>query len=181
MSGFKDIIIGTESINCLNQVGDGMDPEQKRKSLRKITYGVYVLTVKSDDEYAAATVTWVSQSSLDPPQIMIGLRKGSRTAALVHKSNQFVLNILGESQKKIASVFLKHAKVEGNTINGFPFKAGETSAPILEDAPSFIECKVDNVIEGTDHDVVLARVINAGVQSEEEPLHLRATGWSYGG
>ena len=158
-----------------------MDPEQKRKSLRKITYGVYVLTVKSDDEYAAATVTWVSQSSLDPPQIMIGLRKGSNTAALVLKTNQFALNILGESQKQMASAFLKHANIEGNTINGYLFRIAETRAPILEDAPSFLECKVDEVIEGTDHDVVLARIINAGVQSEEEPLSLRATGWSYGG
>ena len=79
-----------------------MDTEQKRKSLRNITYGVYVLTAKSGEEYAAATITWVSQSSLNPPQIMVGLRKGSKTAAFVLKTNHFVLNILGESQKQIA-------------------------------------------------------------------------------
>ena len=158
-----------------------MDPEQKRKSLRNITYGVYVLTVKSEEEYAAATVTWVSQSSLDPPQIMLGLRKSSKTAALVLKANHFALNILGESQKQIASVFLKHANLEGNKINGYPFKLGETCAPILEDAPSYIECKVEELIEGTDHDVVIAQVINAGVQSDESPLILKSTGWSYGG
>jgi flavin reductase (DIM6/NTAB) family NADH-FMN oxidoreductase RutF len=158
-----------------------MDPEQKRKSLRNITYGVYVLTAMYEEEYAAATVTWVSQSSLDPPQIMLGLRKGSKTAALVHKTNCFVLNILGESQKQIASAFLKHANVEGNTLNGYSFKIGETCAPILDDAPSYIECKVDELIEGTDHDVVIAGVINAGVQSDESPLNLRSTGWSYGG
>ncbi len=158
-----------------------MDPEQKRKSLRNITYGVYVLTVKSEEDYAGATVTWVSQSSLDPPQIMLGLRKGSKTAALVKKTDGFVLNILGESQKKIASAFLKHAKVDGNTINGYPFKIGDICAPILEDAPSYLECKVDQLIEGTDHDVVIAGIVNAGVQSEELPLNLRSTGWNYGG
>ena len=158
-----------------------MDPGQKRKSLRNITYGVYVLTVKSEEDYAGAMVTWVSQSSLDPPQIMLGLRKGSKTAALVKKTDGFVLNILGESQKKIAAAFLKHAKVDGNTINGYPFKIGETCAPILEDALSYLECKVDQLIEGTDHDVVIAGIVNAGVQSDELPLNLRSTGWSYGG
>jgi flavin reductase (DIM6/NTAB) family NADH-FMN oxidoreductase RutF len=158
-----------------------MDSEQKRKSLRNITYGVYVLTAKSGEEYAAATVTWVSQSSLDPPQIMIGLRKGSKTASFVLKTNHFVLNILGESQKQIASAFLKHASVDGNTINGFPYIIGETSAPILNDVPAYIECEVDKVIDGTDHDVVIARVINAGIQSDESPLDLRSTGWRYGG
>jgi flavin reductase (DIM6/NTAB) family NADH-FMN oxidoreductase RutF len=158
-----------------------MDPEQKRKSLRNITYGVYVLTVKSGEDYAAATVTWVSQSSLDPPQIMVGLKKGSKTAELVLKTNQFVLNILGESQKQIGKAFLKHASVDRNNINGYPFKLGETCVPILEDAPSYLECKVDDLIEGSDHDIVIANIINAGVQSDESPLNLRSTGWSYGG
>jgi len=158
-----------------------MDPEKKRKSLRNITYGVYVLTVKSDEEYGGATVTWVSQASLNPPQIMIGLKKTSKTANLVKKANDFVLNILGESQKNIASAFLKQAKVEGKMINGYPFVEGKSSAPILTDAPSYLECRVDKVIEGTDHDIVVAGLIDAGVNSEEVPLVLKSTGWSYGG
>jgi flavin reductase (DIM6/NTAB) family NADH-FMN oxidoreductase RutF len=158
-----------------------MDPEKKRKSLRNITYGVYVLTVKSDENYAGATVTWVSQSSLNPPQIMLGLKRSSKTSELVKKAKSFVLNILGESQKEIASAFLKHVKVEGNVISGYPFTLGKTCAPILIDAPSYIECKVDQLIEGSDHDVVIAGIIDAGVHSEETPLILRSTGWSYGG
>jgi flavin reductase (DIM6/NTAB) family NADH-FMN oxidoreductase RutF len=158
-----------------------MDPEKKRKSLRNITYGVYVLTVRSDEEYGGATVTWVSQASLKPPQIMIGLKKSSKTAQLVKKAGSFVLNILGESQKSIASAFLKQAKVDGNMINGYSYVAGKSCAPILKDAPSYLECSVEKVIEGTDHDIVVAGLIDAGVHSEENPLVLKSTGWSYGG
>jgi flavin reductase (DIM6/NTAB) family NADH-FMN oxidoreductase RutF len=158
-----------------------MDPAEKRKSLRNISYGVYVLTVKSEEEYAAATVTWVSQCSLDPPQIMLGLKKGSKTAALVKKTNHFVLNILGESQKSIASAFLKHAMVDGEMINGYQFYPGKTYSPILNDAPSYLECNVEQLVEGSDHDVVVAGIMGAGVHSDENPLSLRSTGWSYGG
>ena len=84
-------------------------------------------------------------------------------------------------KKKIGAAFLKHASVEGNSINGYPFKLGKTCAPILEDVPSYLECKIDELIEGSDHDIVIARVINAGVQSDESPLNLRSTGWRYGG
>ena len=112
---------------------------------------------------------------------MLGLRKSSKTANLVLKTNQFVLNILGESQKQIGAAFLKHASIDGNKLNGYSFKLGETCSPILEDAPSYLECKIDEIFEGTDHDIVIARVVNVGVQSEENPLNLRATGWSYGG
>jgi flavin reductase (DIM6/NTAB) family NADH-FMN oxidoreductase RutF len=158
-----------------------MDPQQKKTALRNITYGVYVMTVKSDNDYAAATVTWVSQASLDPPKIMLGLKRESNTAHLVKKTQQFVLHILGESQKEMAKAFLKHATIEGDTLNGYRFCTGETGAPILTDAPSFLECRIDKVIDGSDHDVVVAEVINAGVQNEEPPLVLRSTGWRYGG
>jgi len=158
-----------------------MDPQQKKNSLRNITYGVYVMTVKSDNNYAAATVTWVSQASLDPPKIMLGLKRESKTANLVKETQLFVLNILGESQKTMAKAFLKHANVEDGKLNGYNFCPGETGAPVLIEAPSFLECKIEKLIEGTDHDVVVAEVINAGVQNEETPLVLRSTGWSYGG
>ena len=85
------------------------------------------------------------------------------------------------NHKSKSLAFLKHATVNGNTINGYLFHAGKTDAPILKDALSFIECKIDEIIEGTDHDVVIASVINAGIQSEGSPLILRSTGWSYGG
>ena len=158
-----------------------MDPDQKRKSLRNLSYGVYVLTVKSADDYAGATVTWVSQASLNPPQIMIGLRRGSKTTALVKKVGEFALNIIGEGQKGIASAFLKHAAIDGKKINGYEFKTEHTKAPILKDVPSYLECRVDKYYEGSDHDLVIAEVINAGVQTDHLPLDLRSTGWSYGG
>jgi flavin reductase (DIM6/NTAB) family NADH-FMN oxidoreductase RutF len=158
-----------------------MDPEKKRIVLRNFTYGVYVLTVKSGDEVAAATVTWVSQSSLNPSKIMAGLRRGSKTAAYVLKEKKFALNIVGESQKDIAAAFLKHAKAEGQKINGYPYKTEQTGAPILIDVPYYLECEIDAVLEGSDHDVITAEVINAGVNSDEHPLILKSTGWKYGG
>ena len=158
-----------------------MEPDQKRKSLRNLSYGVYVLTVNSGDDYAGATVTWVSQASLDPPKIMIGLRRGSKTTTLVKEVKEFALNIVGEAQKNIASAFLKHAIIAGEKINGFSFKTERTKAPILTEVPSYLECRIDEYVEGSDHDIVVAEVINAVVQSDALPLEMRSTGWKYGG
>jgi len=55
-----------------------MDPEQKKTSLRNITYGVYVMTVKSGENYAAATVTWEKGQPCDPIcTALLGLAEGS--------------------------------------------------------------------------------------------------------
>jgi flavin reductase (DIM6/NTAB) family NADH-FMN oxidoreductase RutF len=47
---------------------------------------------------------------------------------------------------KHSFAFLKHAKVDGTKIIGYPYKIGKTCAPILEDTLSYLECKVDQPV-----------------------------------
>jgi len=44
-----------------------MNTAAKKHTLRMFTNGVYILTSRSDDSFGAATVTWVSQVSFNPP------------------------------------------------------------------------------------------------------------------
>ncbi len=158
-----------------------MDLQIRKKALRMISYGLYVLTAKSEEETAGSTVTWLSQSSMTPPMIMVGLEKESRSYRVVEKSGKFVIHFIGKGQKEIAQKFFKPPHIEGNKINGFSFKLGKTGAPILLDVPGYLECQVSKIIKEGDHHVVLAEVIEVGVQNDLEPLPLRETGWSYGG
>jgi flavin reductase (DIM6/NTAB) family NADH-FMN oxidoreductase RutF len=158
-----------------------MDLQVKKKALRMISYGLYILTSKSEEEVAGCTVTWVSQASMNPPQIMVGLEKESHTYHAVEKSGKFVMNFLGKGQKEIAQKFFKHPHIEDGKINGFAYKTGVTGAPILLDLPAYVECKVVDTVKKGDHYIVIGEVIEAGVQHDIEPLALRETGWSYGG
>lgn len=47
-----------------------MNPKIKRKTLRMLSNGMYVITSSSGERYGAATVTWVSQASFKPPLVM---------------------------------------------------------------------------------------------------------------
>jgi len=132
--------------------------------------------------YAAATVTWVSQASFDPPLVMIALRQDSWTNEASRQSKVFALNILGKHQKNIAGKFFKEVRVEDHKINGFEYELGMTGSPLLKAAIGFIECRVVERVERGDHSVVIGEVIRAGVtNSEEQPILLRDTGWKYGG
>ncbi|MCH7760192.1 flavin reductase family protein [candidate division TA06 bacterium] len=158
-----------------------MDPEAKKKALRMISYGLYVLTTKYEDEITAGTVNWLSQASFEPPIVMVGIKKDSSLHRLIKKSNTFAVHILGKDQKKFAQNFFKPSKVEGNKISGAPFEIGKSGSPLLLDPPAFFECNVIASIERGDHTVFVNEVIEAGVRREEEPLAMRDTGWSYGG
>lgn len=158
-----------------------MNPEMKKKALRMITYGLYILTSKSGDRYSAGTVNWLSQSSFEPPLVMVGVKRDSGLHSAISESGVFAVNILASDQKEIASAFFKPTIVENDKINGYKFEQGETGSPLLVDLPAFFECKVIDKVERGDHTIFVGEVINAGVRKEAKPLVMWDTGWFYGG
>ena len=158
-----------------------MDQDVKKKVLRQISYGMYVVSSASDDVLSAGTVNWLSQASFAPPLVMVGVKKDSGLHDAVKKSNSFAVNVLSADQKQFAEDFFRPSTVEGNNVNGHPFKPGVTGAPILDEVYSYFECKVTGSIEQGDHSVFVGEVIEVGARSDDKPLEMWDTGWFYGG
>jgi flavin reductase (DIM6/NTAB) family NADH-FMN oxidoreductase RutF len=158
-----------------------MDPALKKKALRMITYGLYVATSRHGELYGSGTINWLSQSSFDPPLVMAGIKNDSSLNEAITGSRAFAIHIVGKGQKDLATAFFKTARVEGDTINGWPFAPGATGSPILTDSPAYFECRVTDEIRRGDHTVFVAEVVEAVVRREEEPLTIRETGLAYGG
>lgn len=141
-----------------------MNADAKKTALRMIPYGIYVMTAEgADGSIAAATVNWVTQTSFEPPLVVIGVKGDSGARAILEKTQNFALNMLGKGQQNVAFAFFKPAQVEGGKISGEPYRKGSTGAPILENAIASVECKVTDIIERGDHHVVIAQVVDANV------------------
>ena len=54
-----------------------MDNDAKKTTLRMIPYGIYVLTAEGPERAAAATVNWVTQTSFNPPLLVVGVKADS--------------------------------------------------------------------------------------------------------
>ncbi len=160
-----------------------MDPEIKKQVLRKLTYGLYILTAAHEDDLAGGTVNWLSQTSFSPPLVMVGVKADSHLHQLVERSGAFAVNILAADQKEVAAAFFRPSEVKDGRLNGYAFEAGaETGAPLLIDLPAWFEARVTDTIKRGDHTVFVAEVINAGLRNAEaHPLVMWDTGWFYGG
>lgn len=158
-----------------------MNPDIKKKVLRKIGYGIYILVAENNGEYAAATVTWLSQASFDPPLLMLGLKKVSNTYKTVAKTKKFSINFIKKSQKDMAAAFFKDTIYKDNKLNGYEMSFEESGIPVLKDVNSYLECEVQKIVEGGDHDIIIAKIKNAINYLEEDALNLSDTGWKYGG
>ena len=155
-----------------------MDPNAKKTALRMIPYGLYVLTAgHSDGRVSAGTVNWVTQASFEPPLVAVGVKTDAHGHALIKESKAFALNILGKGQQAVAYAFFKPAEKQGQMISGEPFRAGTTGAPILTNAPAYVECTLETTVELGDHSIFVGRVVDAGVAKAPEGRADDATLW----
>ncbi|MBC7922523.1 MAG: flavin reductase family protein [Ferruginibacter sp.] len=164
------------------------------ESLKKITYGYYILTTRKDslelttraeDYVAAGTVCWVSQVSFEPKMVMVAVEKDSDLNETIQKSQVFALNVLGQKNQPLIERFSRKTDVqdEAHQLNGYRFEDGETGAPLLTDTVASLECRlVDAITLKGDHMIFIGEVVNAVVRDAEEPLLTdQEAGYKYGG
>ena len=159
-----------------------MDLKKKQKVLRTISNGMYVVTSRAGLKYGGATITWLSQASFKPPLIMAAIRPESNVFECLSESREATVHILGAHQQEIARRFLSPTDVSDGHINGEPFAAGKTSAPVLTNIPSYVECHVRHIFRtGGDHALVVMEVIHAEHLENLHPLLVADSPWKYGG
>ena len=157
-----------------------MNEKYRKQSLRMFSYGVYILSSVNEGEYCVSTITWVSQASFEPPMISVCIKRNSASYEIVKKRGEFILHLLGDNQKELASTFFKPTIFESEKLNGEEFSL-ENNLPLLKDIPAYIQCKVIEILENGDHPLFLAEVVDAKINNDSDPLELRKTGWTYGG
>lgn len=158
-----------------------MDSKLRKHVLRSLSNGMYVVTTGDREAAAGATVTWLTQSSFEPPLLVACVREGSGLWEGIERNLRAVVHVLGEDQQEIAKRFFTPAELEGATLNGLEFEA-TPAGPRLRDARAWAECKVRELIDcGGDHRLVVLQVLDVGAEGDIEPLTVRASPWQYGG
>lgn len=159
-----------------------LDQKAKKTMLRKIPHGLYICGVKEGEEMNGFTVSWLMQSSFEPPLVVNCVKKGTISHKMIENTQVFAISFLEADQKDLAASFFKPKARVGNKFEDVEFYPGEeTGCPIIKDSLGYIECKVVDTVEEGDHTVYVSEVIASGIHREGDQLLLSSTGWEYGG
>ncbi|MGY3677639.1 flavin reductase (DIM6/NTAB) family NADH-FMN oxidoreductase RutF [Streptomyces sp. TE33382] len=74
--------------------GDGAEPGAFREAMRRWATGVAVVTTRSDQGPHGVTVNSLLSMSIDPPTLLIPLKRGSRTEGVIERVGRFTVNVL---------------------------------------------------------------------------------------
>lgn len=160
-----------------------MEINERKKVLNNLSYGLFVLTTKHEGSIYGVTLTWVSQISINPCKILLGINKTSQIYDILSRSCYGTINIISESQKKMAQTFMKLIVSKDNSLAGYSSYDSPTgNGMILDGVSAIIDFKISDIYEKEiDHAAFICEVLGAKYLSEEKPLSLQGTGWSYGG
>ena len=161
--------------------------------LEKITYGFYIVTTRVGSEelstrhkdyVAAGTVSWLMQSSFEPPMVTVAIQKGSDLNETIGRSKTFAVNVLSKEDKALINDFASDSTIDKTHINGCKYLNGlKTDAPILDRGMGYLECEVEDIVETQgDHVLFTGKIVNSELRKPNyQPLHEWETGKHYGG
>jgi len=120
-------------------------------------------------EYNILTVSWVGTICSNPPMCYISVRPERHSYEIIKRNMEFVINLTTE---KLAFATDWCGARSGKNFNKFqemkltPGKASMIEAPIIEESPLNIECRVKEIISLGSHDMFIAEVLN--VKADEQ-------------
>ncbi|MBW3548927.1 MAG: flavin reductase family protein, partial [Actinobacteria bacterium] len=92
---------------------------------------------------------------------------------------------VARDDRAIVRKFTKPVEVDldAMTLNGFPFHEGRSGAPVLDQAPAFVDCEVRHTLDVGNHTFFVGEVVDAGFQADEDTpvLRMEDTRMNYGG
>jgi len=151
------------------------DPASFRQALASFASGVTVITTYQHDVPLGTTVSAFSALSMDPPLVVVCLDRKSNTLAAIKENGFFGVNILSAAQAEIAQCFasssgkakfdgIEYRQPEEDSVNG------EEGAPLLTGVCTALDCILDGVLDGGDHEILVGRVRFLETDVEKEPL-----------
>jgi flavin reductase (DIM6/NTAB) family NADH-FMN oxidoreductase RutF len=159
-----------------------MDQDAKKKVLRSIVYGLYAFGVRDGEEAHAMTVNWVTQVSFEPPMIAVAIENESRSLPLVRRERAFALSLLPTGSRQLAGKLGRSSANVPDKLAGVAHHpAPVTGSPILDEATGWLDCRVLSEQPAGDHTLMIAEVVEAGLQHEAKTLTLEETGFRYAG
>jgi flavin reductase (DIM6/NTAB) family NADH-FMN oxidoreductase RutF len=161
--------------------GAQLDKDAVGKAIGRIASGVYIVTAHHAGETHGVLATWVAQAGFEPPMVAVTLNKQRPITPVLQTGAKFTINVLSKNNMDVFKAFAAPAKEGVDRFAGLPVKAAPQAGPVFEKSVAFLDCTVENVVELSDHTLVIGRIFHGDtLDSDSEPMvHLRKNGFQY--
>jgi flavin reductase (DIM6/NTAB) family NADH-FMN oxidoreductase RutF len=159
-----------------------VDSELLNKVTWKIPNALALIGSASGEEWNGMTASWITQLSMEPVLVGVGVDNKAVTHRLISEGGVFSVNLWPAEDTRVFVKFSKPAVREGDTLNGRSVHPGKTGAPIFDDAVAWMDCEVRQAIDFGTHTLFAGEIVDAGVADDEQRVAaISDTRMKYGG
>ena len=134
------------------------------------------------DERNAMTTSWISQLSMEPVLIGIGVDNTAVTHRLISEGGSFTVNLWDADDTRVFVKFSKPANDEGATLNGRAVHTATTGAPVFEEAIAWLDCEVRHTLDLGTHTLFVGELVDAAINDDDKrAASMSDTRMKYGG
>jgi flavin reductase (DIM6/NTAB) family NADH-FMN oxidoreductase RutF/rubredoxin len=139
----------------------------------KMTYGIYLVSSKSEEQLCGYIANTVFQVTADPPQIAISCHKSNISAKIIEASGVFSVSVLDkETDAGLIGLFGYQTGNEDKKFERVNYTYGITGTPIiLSHSIAYFECKVVDKFDVGTHFLFIGKVVeNKLLEADKDPL-----------
>ena len=149
-----------------------LDSWDFRQAVGAFTTGVTVVTTSDEAGVRyGLTANSFTSVSLEPPLVLFCVGERAPSLDGFASSQHFAINVLASDQEDIARRFARPAP---DKFAGLAWRTGIFGAPLLDRCIAHIECKLEHVVPGGDHVIVIGRVHRVRVYAGEPLIFHRS-------
>jgi flavorubredoxin/flavin reductase (DIM6/NTAB) family NADH-FMN oxidoreductase RutF len=134
--------------------------DRTEQAVGRVIGSLCVATTCQGDTHSGALTSWVTQSSFQPPGIMMAIPANHHAQRFLRPGADFVLNILTEG-RSVRRHFSQQPRPGDNPFREVAHYEGANGCLILEESLAYLECRVQRWMECGDHWLVYA-IVQAG-------------------
>lgn len=154
--------------------------------LNKVTWmipnALVLIGSRAGDEWNAMTASWITQLSMEPVLIGVGVDNSALTHRLITEGGSFTVNLWSSADTRPFVKFSKPATKEGMALNERPIREGTTGAPVFEEAIAWMDCEVRSSHDFGTHTLFVGEIVDAGVEdADQRAAAVSDTSMKYGG
>lgn len=142
------------------------------KSLWDISYGLYIITAKDEDQINGQIANAVFQVSATPQTVAISINRENYTHELIQKGKKFNLMVLSEQvDMTLVQTFGYQSGHSIDKFQNISYSKGLNGLPIVTSGvTTFIECDLINQIDVETHTIFIGNVTAGEIIGEGTPM-----------
>ncbi|MCQ3812871.1 MAG: flavin reductase family protein [Acidimicrobiia bacterium] len=163
-------------------VNESLENEIINRVTWKIPNALALVGSRAGDERNAMTTSWITQLSMEPVLIGIGVDNSAVTHRLISDGGSFTVNLWDSQDTRVFVKFSKPARDDGDTLNGRPVRAGLSGAPIFTEAIAWMDCEVRQALDLGTHTLFIGELVDAAIVDDtKRSASMDDTRMKYGG